>query len=102
MKSKQKSGWPPPSPRERKPIGYEIKPERDGWIAFLAREGDDQYGRSALVIARGRSEAACRRRAARAVRREKVIFDHENASKSVLVVMYSSGTVGPATLRSAK
>lgn len=85
----KKAAWPPPSPRDRRPIGYEIKPQGDGWIAFLVREGDAEHGGSAIPIGRSRSQRACRRQAERAVRSEKARFDHEHASGSDLVIMYS-------------
>lgn len=66
---------PPLGPWDRKPIGYDIEPRGRGYIAHMLREGD---ARGLVIIAEGRTEAAVRRRAERAVRRARRTYDHEH------------------------
>lgn len=83
-----KSGTPYVRSWDRRPIGYEITPDGVyGWAAFLVREGDDEHGASAFVMASGRNRSRVCRRAERAVRGEQARFDHEHSGEGEVVIL---------------
>lgn len=88
MSKREQPGTPPPSLWDRKPIGYDIKPEGRGWTAYLVREGDDECGM--WPLAHGTSEARVRRAAAREVVRQLHIYEREHNLPTTRVILVPS------------